>query len=595
MTNKRAWGKRLMAATGVVAVTVTGLVGTAFAADGVGEVVYNLDTTKTVSVTIEKHKGDEGAARSDGTVKTVNGEKLGGVKFGLSPVLCKLASEADSTYAKINLKTDEGWRRAADVKLKADGTGIEMKASSKYACKLDTEAETDATNGTTGQVSYTGDWTLYYVRETTAPNTVVITKKTEPFLLTLPLVYPGDTTNQAGWIYNPIVYPKNSTKTSTNSKSGKLVDSGETKDLVLSDGGNLVTGNRVVEWTIVVTVPSRANYTAFHVNDPLAEALSYDTAKGASVSISGVKDASATDVKTARGLSVEAQHCDVADTTWTCAGAATATSRNIRLNVTPAANLKAGDEITIALRTVIDPTKVTSESSGVENDKAKAYVNNETTTITGDDGPLKPPPGPGGCDNCKPAQNYGLATLKKIDAANSAKADPKGLEGAEFDLYAVVPEGDARAKVDTTTLPTSLQSKVTAGNKLVKLPATQQKSVFTTDSKGQIDLKLFLGNNDDKNAVYFLHETKAPLGYITPEATADAAWQTLEFQDGVLQGTTDSVIKFSNTASTTAVIPGGLPLTGAQGLMLLTLGGGALILVGIGIMLVIRRRQAEEA
>lgn len=594
MTNKRAWGKRLMAATGVVAVTATGLVGTAFAADGagVGEVVYNLDTTKPVSVTIEKHKGDEGATRSDGTVKTVGGEKLGGVKFGLTPVLCKLTSEADSAYAKINLKTDEGWRRAADVKLKADKTDIEMKTGSSYACKLGTEAETDATNETTGQVAFTGEWTLYYVRETTAPNTVVITKKTEPFLLTLPLVYPGDTTNQAGWIYNPIVYPKNSTKTSTNSKSGKLVDGGETKDLVLSDGGNLVTGDRVVEWTIVVTVPSRASYTAFYVNDPLAEALSYDTAKGASVSISAVKDASAADVKTARGLSVEAQNCTVAGATWTCADTATKDSRNIRLNVTPAANLKAGDEITIALRTVIDPTKVTSTSSGVENDKAKAYVNNETTTITGDDGPLKPD----GCADCKPAQNYGLATLKKIDAANSAQADPKGLSGAEFDLYAVVLEADARTKVETTTtLPASLQSKVTAGNKLVKLPAAADKSFFTTDSKGQIDLKLFLGNDDDKNAVYFLHETKAPLGYITPEATADAAWQTLEFQNGVLQGATGSVIKFSNTASTTAVIPGGLPLTGAQGLMLLTLGGGALILVGIGIMLVIRRRQAEEA
>lgn len=619
MNTKHTWGKRLAAATGVAALVVTGLAGAAFAEDedttpdeevvttaasssDLGVVHTNLDTTQAVSVTIQKHKGDETSVRSDGTEKVVAAEKLGGVRFGLTPILCKKKTEQDTAYAQVDLKTDEGWLRANDVKLTDDKSDITMKESSLYSCKKGTEVLTDPTDATSGRTTYDGTWTLYYVREAQAPSNTVITRTADPFLLTLPLAYTGSATTQGGWIYDPIVYPKNSTKTATNSKSGKVVDGGTAKDIVLADGGaGSLSGDRLVEWTIVVTVPARAKYTSFWVDDPLNAALSYDKEKGAGVTIESIEDATGSNVADKRGTMVAALNCTIgAAQSWTCNSAATKTSRNIRLNVTPAANLKAGDKITMKLRTVIDPAQITATNPSATNDAAKAYVNNETDPSSGST-PLKPPTTD--CEGCSAAQNYGFAKLKKIDANNSTQTEPKGLKDAHFKLYTVVPTDDPRTQVDTSTLPEALRGKVGEGQKLVLLPSGRtnasdetQNGTYVTNAEGVIDLKLLLGNNGDKDAVFFLQETKAPLGYVTPAPASAAAWAKVEFSGGTLN-TDDAtaLAKFSNTKSTASVIPGGLPLTGAQGLMLLTLGGGALILVGIGIMMVIRRRQAEDA
>lgn len=153
----------------------------------------------------------------------------------------------------------------------------------------------------------------------------------------------------------------------------------------------------------------------------------------------------------------------------------------------------------------------------------------------------------------------GQVNITKTDAANA-----KALDGAEFKICAVAADGTNNTAdctpVNGTTLTTGADNDGENG----------------ADGAGIVNFdKLALGQ-------YVVVETQAPAGYVLPANPVTAV---------TISETATTV----NTAITNEkeALPG-LPLTGAQGKLLLTITGAGLLLVAFGFIIVGRRRKEEE-
>lgn len=108
----------------------------------------------------------------------------------------------------------------------------------------------------------------------------------------------------------------------------------------------------------------------------------------------------------------------------------------------------------------------------------------------------------------------------------------------------------------------------------------------TTDSNGELSFDVWVGNNADVTEVVWLKETVAPQGYVLP---ADPWFGSYT----LTAGTTAELSILDTTISNYPPEGPDLPLTGAQGTMLFTVGG--LLLVGAGgIALAVSRRQKTQ-
>ncbi len=160
--------------------------------------------------------------------------------------------------------------------------------------------------------------------------------------------------------------------------------------------------------------------------------------------------------------------------------------------------------------------------------------------------------------------NWGGFSILKYAKGSEAAT----LEGAEFSLFAgTVADGKCQpVKADNTVIA----SVKTDANGKASFPA------------------LFLGDSDDASkpaattGCFALVETKAPAGYtllekpiaVTVNATGADVFPTINVEN-------------TKKAAVT------LPLTGAAGQVLLTLGGVAAVAIAGGLMLVRRRNQAQ--
>lgn len=111
-------------------------------------------------------------------------------------------------------------------------------------------------------------------------------------------------------------------------------------------------------------------------------------------------------------------------------------------------------------------------------------------------------------------------------------------------------------------------------------------ATYTTNVSGEIFVDgLWVGNGGVLTKNYWLHETKAPAGYVLP--AGDAAWSMTT----VTAGNTASAVAV--TINNTQQNGPNLPLTGSSGTTMFMLGGLALILTAGGVALVAssRRRQ----
>lgn len=195
-----------------------------------------------------------------------------------------------------------------------------------------------------------------------------------------------------------------------------------------------------------------------------------------------------------------------------------------------AAKLTAGDVVTITLNTTVN-----SLGDGVIPNQATVYTN-------GNDGKTTSKPGEPGTN---PTSNWGpLEVLKYADGDTS-----KTLAGAEFAVYS-------------------------------DEAATDQVGTFTTDADGKGSIVLWVGNDDDTTETYYLKETKAPAGYVLDDQV-----RTVEVKAG--EAATVVVTEIPNTQQDHP----DLPLTGASGQLLMTVGGLALVLLAGGGAMVVRSRK----
>lgn len=151
----------------------------------------------------------------------------------------------------------------------------------------------------------------------------------------------------------------------------------------------------------------------------------------------------------------------------------------------------------------------------------------------------------------KPRVNYGSIEITKVNAADETQT----LDGAEFELY------DAKG-----------------GNRVGTL------TYITVDGKVRIE-GLWVGLDTDVTETYWVKETKAPTGYVTPEG--DKAWTEVTVNAGGLTAVEKTI---ENTKRQGPL----LPLTGGAGTAVF---GGAGLLLVLGAVVgtsALRRRQTTN-
>lgn len=438
----------------------------------------------------------------------------------------------------LDLTTQADWDGLADLDIPSNACGADY-ASPSLTLPSGTAATFDGGTAS-APTADNGDTTIsglsvaaYLVCETSAPATVAT--KAAPFLVTIP--FPNNEANNAStqdgeWLYTVDVYPKNT------------VVLAPTKGIEVTANG-LQTAKQL-KFPVTVTVPSIAEddeFTYFYVTDPLNDALT----DGAVESV------------TLNGETVDSSYYTV-----------TTDGNTVKVDFANGfAYLKSNPNASLVITFTATANSVT-DTGNIPN-TAHLVVDTENS----DNPPDNPPDTP----TNPVVSSWGNAVITKADADNG-----KTLAGATFQVYnSSDPFADTCDKSTATGDPISINGVDT----------------FTSDSNGQINLAgLFVdslvgeaGQTEDEispentTRCYVLVETAAPAGYTLP--TGDAANTALKITAGT---TTDDNITIDNTKQN---VPN-LPLTGANGQLLMMLIGAALVLLAAGSVLVARNRQHAQ-
>ncbi|WP_433676526.1 SpaH/EbpB family LPXTG-anchored major pilin [Microbacterium gorillae] len=382
----------------------------------------------------------------------------------------------------------------------------------------------------------------YFVREIDAPANVV--EPAAPFIVTLPT--PEDPETLDGeWVYNVNVYPKNT------------IAEGPRKNIVHQDTNGAVLGAPIdyEVTTKIPALPAGEDYTKFVVTDTLDDRLTPDlTPAKVTVKIFG-------------GATL-VQGTDY-DFTWTPAGA------EQTLTVTL---LQPGlDQLAAGQYVVVGFTATADEIGTIDN---VANVNINDFDVDGDGTP--------GTPTNVVQTRWGALELKKVNFDNQTQ----GLTGAEFTVWI----SDLNATGCKAQFGTSNVTQVT-------VPGTTTPYVVTAGANGVVsipglwvgDTELNIGpdgevltttpaGHDLAQRCYVIQEIKAPAGFVLP--TGDAALTEIVVKPGEV-GTINPIVTITNKQQ---AVPG-LPLTGSDGQLILTIGGIALIVVAAGVIVFARRRR----
>ncbi|WP_285728267.1 SpaH/EbpB family LPXTG-anchored major pilin [Psychromicrobium xiongbiense] len=382
----------------------------------------------------------------------------------------------------------------------------------------------------TGTTSFAGLPVGAYLVRETSPGTNPIAQMAAPFVVTVPT--PAVGADKGKWLYDVHVYPKNQLSTLPS------------KNLADQPTNKVVLGSPI-GFTISQTVPTLASgqtYTRFRVLDALDPAL---TPSAAPITVSN------------SGTALVA-----ADYSAQWMGNTLVAS----LTATGLAKIKAGDVVTVGFA-------ATSSTNGTYDNTAWVNVNDFTaaggippgTTPPTDPQNPNPPIPPGNPTNVVETR-WGAVNLTKVNAANNAP-----LAGAAFDLF----------MIDAATCPATL----TGGTKV---------SSYVSDATGKLSVPgLWVGDTrtvngakpyDTTTRCYYLVETAAPAGFVLNSTPIGIV---------VHPGTTADAQATKSIQNPQQLVPG-LPLTGSDGLMILTIGGIGLIGVALGTGLVARSRARSK-
>lgn len=559
----------------------------------------NIDATKKVdgtSITIHKYKGPASETdRSDGTVKASANE--GDVLYGKKPVkgvefkVCKVTlASGTADEKKIDLSTADGWKKIEDIQ-KLDPASKKADSffegdSPKFA-KAKADCQTKTT-GDDGSVTFPKlAESLYYVEESDTNGAqikndkgvfenVTVTGKVDPFFITTPL--PHKTATSWEWLYDVNVYPKNDTSSDLPTKTPKT----PTKLYVADDGST------IIPWDISMplTPPSdNKAYKKIGFVDSLPEGLTYDSVDEANVKL----------VKTGKAegsTSSDVYLTKSTDYTVTSTEKTNSTPAKVKFELSKSRLGEINKDFsknTYVLKVTLK-TKVAKGTKNVTN-AINGWVDNSNI---GDDGtpdnPCVPTPDKP-CDK-NPHGTSHFATLKitKVNDADTTEHGKKSLKGAEFTVYPVT-EGTKIAEVTgNAATKATIEAKLDKGDKdanAIKLKAT--------DDKGETTANLFIGINDVPSKIYCVVETKAPAGFKLNE-TPTCYEVKVETKEQVAAGlNNDNAHEIVNSQATELdKILANLPMTGARGLVILTV-CGIVGIAGTFFYIVMKRRKEQEA
>lgn len=551
---------------------------------------------KTTSITIHKYEGPsitKTAFKPNGTDMTdaLNREgnkPLKGVQFTLYKVtLAAGNTEADK---KIDLSTPEGWKRIEDLKnLRGDTSSFFTGEHAKFTkTQVDQPQETNEE----GVVEFKNlDESLYYVEETSTAHAqkdfateankhdwkpVTVTVKTDPFFVTTPLSH--KTKGSWEWLYDVHVFPKNDVNRETPTKTA----ADPTKYYVDEKG------NTVIPWNISIplSAPSEGKkYQKIGFVDSLPTGLTYSDVTGVKL-VKVQKKAPENQTPTSTDIPLSPKKD-------TQAGDYEAKNDNgkVTFNLTADGLKKIYDidNYTYTLKVTLN-TKVTKGTKNFTNfitgwiDNSKIGDGDENTPcVPTEDDPHK-------CDN-NPHGSSHFATLKITKVAIDAdkKNTNKTLKGAKFAIYSVKDQSTELSDIKDSA---SLNEKTTP----VKTGVTgNDQLTIETGADGTATVDLFIGNDKTSSRKYCLVETDAPAGF-KKDPTPHCYVVNEETKDNVTNGVATGNSQTIGNDQATALdnILAALPMTGARGLLILTVCG----IIGLGgtfFYIVLKRRKEQNA
>ena len=553
-----------------------------------GANVGNIDDTKKdngTSITIHKYQSPATDTRSDGSNQSnlVKDKKpVKGVEFKVCKVTLKEGK--DTGAKKIDLSTAEGWKKIKDIQELDPSSATKnaasfLKGDNAKFVTVDTDCKKQIT-GEDGSTKFDKlAESLYYVEESDTKGAqikddkgvwkpVTVTGKVDPFFITTPL--PHKTADSWVWLYDVNVYPKNDTSDDVATKTPKT----PTKLYVADDGST------IIPWDISMplTPPSdNKAYKKIGFVDSLPEGLTYD-------SLADVKL-----VKKGKAAGSTASDEPLTENTdYTVTTGTDKKKVTFELSATRKASLSADFSKNTYVLKVTLKTKVAKGTKNVTN-SINGWIDDSKI---GDDGdpehpcvPTKDKP----CDK-NPHGTSHFATLK-ITKVNDGVKDKgkKPLKDAEFTVYPVK-EGTKLTEVTgNAATKDTIEAKLDKGTN-----DANAIKLNPTNDKGETTANLFIGTNDVPSKIYCVVETKAPAGFKLNE-TPTCYEVKVETKEQAAAGLNpDNAHEIVNSQATELdKILSNLPMTGARGLVILTV-CGIVGIAGTFFYIVMKRRKEQE-
>ena len=523
----------MLAAAGALSIGVAGVVATSAAALAKEPSYGTIDQNAKGSITVHKHlKNDSGKIGNVDGSADAGGDGVDGVTFKAYKV------------SGLDLSKPADWDKLAGLVDKipsnacADPNNLTLGAG---APPVETNAAAEGTTTGGGKTTLANlPVAAYLVCETAAPANIV--EKAKPFVVTIP--FPNTTNNGDGkWLYDVHAYPKN-----------QKIEIGKTISDQRVNGVGL--GSRVTfpVSTTIPTLDADTKFTYFYLRDQLDSRLG--DGKVDSVTLGDETLVEGTDYQQSNtnGLVVV----------------------SFKL-----AGLKKLKDNSGKKLTAVFSGRVDSVGDGTIKNKADLVQDTTYGAVPPNDPPSVPPAIPDNPPTSpEVSTDWGNVQLLKFDG-NSGNAKT-GIKGAKFKVYnatdpyaadcsAATKSGDAIKVNDKTEF-------VSDENGLVKIDG-----LYVGDSVGSAGD----GSKGAAKRCYVVEEIEAPAGYVLPKN----ATTPISVSKGTVTGATYN----AEIKNMKQPVPQ-LPLTGANGQLLMTIGGVSLGLVAVGSTLVIRsRKRSREA
>lgn len=604
----------------------------------------NIDTTKNnqTSITIHKYEGPETTTRSNGNKMSITDKKpVKDVVFTIWRL-----KKAGSPAEEIDLSTAAGWTKIKDLdklvgtaatskKVASDfvnGTNAEFVKYTEDGAGFNKKGGATCTTGEYGSCTLgTLPMGLYYVEETDISNAktcetksnkttctpVSVKNPVAPFFVTTPLPDSNTISAEKSWIYEVNVYPKNDV---SKNRPRKEVEELSRKDFVPGDGD----GHTTITWKISVPISAPKDgkkYEKIGFVDKLTNGLAYEKIKSANIVTlgeDGQKVANTTDTPLETSdYSVDTTTTDVVKFTLTSTGTTNGLSKALAAYNTVKSETNKTATLIVELVTKFKSDAKVTDFANVAN----TFVD-DNKTGSGDDTTNPCAPGstdPSCGDDNKPNDTayFGTLTVNKFVEQADTKKTHLPLNEAKFKVFEITgtkTSGTATSayaaddiksvdisgndnnktytfkgeKPQTGNAPTIASSAV-ATELETKKKIVKSAEVNGTDS---VDLFVYKKSEEAKGTtkVYCAVETEAPKGYLldtTPHCVALKA-------NSATDSATNNKLDVPNKKATGLdKIIGALPMTGARGLVILTLCG----IVGIAstfFYIVMKRRKEQE-